>query len=395
MTATKKGLTLGYLLVIITILIFYVFHEHPAHAPGRTADDVTPPPPKTHLDYIPIQENFNLFQRESDLDTCMFVPEEPRCKVLQGATPLSAPLQEGMSGGDGDGVSTFVSVLLRLVWFAVYFVLMLPEHILTFAEAMIWIFLTMLDQFIASLFQMALIFKDWIELFSDISKCGMTWKKNLPTCLLWYIFDMIIYVLVMIFVWIPILLVRIFSFGYADVKPYYNDMFGVKNYPDVDGGYIEADGFVAELSHSCYAMTGYEFMHFPDKILNTCYSCDIIGDVLFLFSDMATSWLIIYQYIFRDVGQIIPLLWHTFYLDAIFNPPEVGAFPYYQPVGGNLDKYKPPKVPKRLQEKLGTHTRNKVEHGDMSDLNEDNVTPGPTTTSGSAATPEPYQRFIA
>jgi len=358
MKPLEKGLGIGFALVILTILVYHVFRDRDQKkeqeaAAVAAATAVTPPPPPTKMDYLPVQENFAMFRSKSDEDDCHFLPDAPRCKMAAHAAPYGSAAAAGQEGftegmaslGDFSG---FLNILLEMLWLIVYILITLPEHILAFAEGSIWLILAGLDIFIEIIYDLSLTFYDLIILFSDITRCGLTWSENLPTCLLWYLLDVFIYLLVMVFIWLPIMIIRIFTFGTVDVNPMYLFLFGVKGYPDVDQGYIKEDGILAKMSHMCYRYTGYEFIHFPDFILNKCYSCDIVGDLLNLFSDVTTGVLRVMEYFYRDVGHAIPLFWHASYLDMLFNPPGPGQFPPGPPLGGGLEKYQPPPVPPRL-----------------------------------------------
>lgn len=343
----EKGLGIAFSLIILTILVYHGYNYRPPPPPDKTPSP--PPPPKTAMDYLPVQENFAMFRKKNPDDDCHFVPDAPQCKAASYTDAYAThdgPTVEGMS--NSGSLNLFVKILLQMLWIFIYILITLPEHILFFVEGVIWIWLAILDEFIMALFTLAIGLYDLGVMFVDITKCGLTWSQNLPTCLLWYLIDLVIYILVMIFVWLPILVIRVCTFGKFDPNPFYVKLFGVKGYPDVDQGYIQEDGILAHFSHICYRYTGYEFMHFPDFILQKCYSCDLVGDFMNFVSDIAFAGLRTMQYTFRDIGYAIPLFWHASYMDMLFSPPEVGKFPPIPPISGNLEKYRPPPVPPRL-----------------------------------------------
>jgi hypothetical protein len=371
----EKWLFISMSLIILTILVHHTYQDkiQPLEGFGNV-NPPPPPPPKIDMDYLPEQEPFGMYRTADDPVHCTFVPDDPRCShTTSAAASYQEGFVEGLQGLDpnrpktkGEDFNVFLDVLLQMLWFIVYVLVMLPEHILVFIEGLIWLWLAWLDVIIGSILQLALDFYDLGVFFADITKCGMDKNENIATCMLWYVLEFIIYLGVMLFAWLPIVLIRIFSFGQVDINPIYLFFFGVKGFRDVDGGVIRKDGFLANISHMCYSWTGYEFMHFPDNILHMCYACDFVGDLMNLIYDVTIGTLRIFEYPVRDIANAAPLFWHASYIDALLGSSEI------PPLGGGLENYKPPPVPPRLANLGGESTNGDEVHGgyanDMSSL---------------------------
>lgn len=372
-------------LIILTILVHHTYQDNTERLEGfGSHSPPPPPPPKIDMDYLPEQEPFGMYRKVDETEAnCKFVPDDPRCSKT---TSAPASYQEGFVEGleglspslpGGDDFSGFLKVLLQMLWFIVYVLVMLPEHILVFIEGIIWMWLAWLDLIIGAILQLALDFYDLGVFFADITKCGMDKNENIGTCMLWYILEFIIYLCVLLFAWLPIVIVRIFSFNYVDVNPMYLYFFGVKGFRDVDGGTIKKDGFLANISHICYSWTGYEFMHFPDGILNMCYACDFVGDLMNLIYDVTIGTLRIFEYPMRDIANAVPLFWHASYFDALLTGS--GEIP---PLGGGLENYKPPPVPPRLANLGNEDTNSKDVHGGYSNISTAMTKTPPTIPPG-------------
>ena len=379
-------------LIILTILVHHTYQDKLSEGfdnfgrrvpPSHPPPPPPPPPPKIDMDYLPEQEPFGMYRKPEE-PKCQFVPDDSRCSKT---TSAPASYQEGFvegleglspsrPGAGGGGFSPFLEVLLQMLWFIVYVLVMLPEHILAFIEGMIWVWLAWFDLIIGAILQLALDFYDLGVFFADITKCGMDKNENIGTCMLWYVFEFIIYLGVMLFAWLPIVIIRIFTFGQVDVNPMYLFFFGVKGFRDVDGGIIRKDGFLANISHMCYSWTGYEFMHFPDSILNMCYACDFVGDLMNLIYDVTIGTLRIFEYPVKDIANAVPLFWHASYIDALLGSSEI------PPLGGGLENYKPPPIPPRLANLGGESTNSKDVHGGYSNVL--NATTSPTVPPGGA-----------
>lgn len=372
-------------LIILTILVHHTYQDKTDDALEGFGSP-PPPPPKIDMDYLPEQEPFGMYRKKDETEAnCQFVPDDPRCSKT---TSSPASFQEGfveglqglspsMPGGGGD-MNAFLKVFLSMLWFIVYVLVMLPEHILVFIEGIIWLWLAWLDLVIGAILQLALDFYDLGVFFADITKCGMDKNENIGTCMLWYVLEFIIYLCVLLFAWLPIEIIRIFTFNYVDVNPIYLQFFGVKGFRDIDGGLIKKDGVLAKISHVCYKWTGYEFMHFPDSILDMCYACDFVGDLMNLIYDVTIGTLRIFEYPLRDISYAVPLFWHASYFDAMLT-----GSAEIPPLGGGLENYKPPPIPPRLADPEGNKTNSKDVHGGYSKAS-NAMTKTPTIAPGGA-----------
>ena len=59
-------------------------------------------------------------------------------------------------------------------------------------------------------------------------------------------------------------------------------------------------------------------MHFPDKVLENCFGCDIVGDILKLLYDSTFGLIGILEQPIEDVWDAGKLFWHALWLDEFF-----------------------------------------------------------------------------
>jgi hypothetical protein len=169
--------------------------------------------------------------------------------------------------------------------------------------------------FIENLFK---TFSDFNQVMNDISRCGMTWNQNLQYCAVWYILDVIGYLAIMIFVWLPTAIVRILTLGKVDLNNLFISVIGVKGsgYRDTNGNVINRDGILAIISKKFKPIIGFDPLHFPPKVMEKCYSCNIIQDFFQVIYDLTIGFMNILQTPMEKVGQAIPWYWKAYYIDA-------------------------------------------------------------------------------
>jgi hypothetical protein len=309
-------------LIIITILVYSWFKDG-----DDSETSFIPEPPSTSLEPIPFTEGFGNEEEEDEEeeDDCTYSPYESHCTTSKYAATYtglyeSKNVQEGFQEGmvQLSDFMKFLDFIFDMIEDMIYLVLTLPEHILSFAYGFYYIMLAGADLFINFIEELAQTFEDIGTLLSDIFRCGFNVWNNILWCMFWYAIEFIIYMFVWLFVWLPIELARIITFGKLDLNPLYLFIFGVKGFKDIGGGKIAKDGIFAKISHVCYKITGYEFMHFPDKVIRTCYGCDFVGDIMNLFYDFTIGVLRMFETPMKDVAKSAPYFWHALYMDSIF-----------------------------------------------------------------------------
>ena len=122
----------------------------------------------------------------------------------------------------------------------------------------------------------------------------------------------------MTFVWLPTTIVRIVTLGRVDLNSMFISVVGVKGsgYRDTDGRLIERDGILAIISKKLKKVFGFDPMHFPPKVIQTCYSCNIIADMFQVIYDLTIGFMNILQKPMEKVAQAIPWYWKAYYIDA-------------------------------------------------------------------------------
>ena len=290
------------------------------------------PPRKTNMDYIPVQENVGMLREKEDV--CSYEPNHPQCSTKWNM--FRENVVEGMDDGGGFGgadFGKFIEVFFEMIGFIIYILVTLPDHIIAFVEGFVWLILAGVDLFIAGFELFALQLQDMGILIADLFTCGMTMQENLPMCTIFWFLDFAIFVIVLLFAWVPITLVRLLTLHKLNLNPMYLTFFGVKGYRDIDGGRVQKDGFLAKLSHWFYKSFGFEFMHFPDYILKKCYTCDIVGDFMNIAYDFTVGFIRIFEYPIQDLAKSMPYFWHGTYLDMMMGqnklPPMDGGFGSY------------------------------------------------------------------
>ena len=341
MNFTEKCFSLFFLLIILTILIYHIFHKPDTEK--EEGFDAIPPPKKTNMEYIPVQESFGMLREKEDV--CSYHPNDPKCKVSQYAANYQEKTQEGFDSAGafaGGDFAKFLEVFFEMIGFIIYILVTLPDHIIALVEGIVWVFLAGLDLMIGGMELFALQVQDWGMLVADLFTCGLTMQDNLTVCMLFWFLDFAIYAIVVLFAWVPIMLVRLLTLNQIDLNPMYLLFFGVIGYRNLDGGRVQEDGFLAQLSHWCYGNFGFEFMHFPDYVLQKCYLCDIVGDFMNLLYDYTIGIVRIFEKPINDLTKTMPYLWHGTYLDMMFGKSE------YPPMDGGFASYLPPMPDPRL-----------------------------------------------
>lgn len=98
-------------------------------------------------------------------------------------------------------------------------------------------------------------FGDVFDVVGTIGNCGIKTLTNIRTCMIWYIIDLVFSTLYSIFVDLPVFII------------YHITGFDVQPYVDTINCLIE------ELDAMCFEYTCYHFIHFPDWVIETCYTC--------------------------------------------------------------------------------------------------------------------------
>ena len=112
------------------------------------------------------------------------------------------------------------------------------------------------------------------DVFSLIGAAGECSKKfivNLNTCILWYLVNLISDIMYGIFIELPIFTLKFFF--EVDVSEYWNDFRTIIQ--DIDTMFINE--------------TSFSFLHFPESIIQKCYSCDISREINKLQVDFETT----------------------------------------------------------------------------------------------------------
>jgi hypothetical protein len=348
MNFVKKCISIFCLLTILTILVCQIFQNmdvtmkeagYPPNEGFVQVGKMPLPPRKTNMDYIPVQENVGMLREKEDV--CSYEPNLPECSTKWNI--FRENVVEGMEGGGlFGGFGAFIAVLFEMLGFIIYILVTLPDHIIAFVEGFVWLILAGVDLFIAGFELFALQLQDIGILIADLFTCGMTMQDNLPMCTIFWFLDFAIYVIVLLFAWVPIALVRLLTLNKLNLNPMYLTFFGVKGYRDIDGGRVEKDGFLAKLSHWFYKSFGFEFMHFPDYVLKKCYTCDIVGDFMNIAYDFTIGFIRIFEYPIQDLAKSMPYFWHGTYMDMLMGQNKL------PPMDGGFGSYMVPMPDKRL-----------------------------------------------
>ena len=346
MNFTEKYVSLFFLLIILTILVYNIFHNMDHEKKEGFEPPPPPPPSKSKMEYIPVQESFGMFREKEDI--CSYSPNDPKCSVSQYAANYRDKNEKNQEGFDSAGAlgggdfAQFLEVFFEMIGFIIYILTTLPDHIIAFVEGVVWVFLAGLDLMIGGLELFALQVQDWGILVADLFTCGLTMQDNLTVCVLFWFLDLAIFAIVVLFAWAPIMIIRLLTLHKINLNPMYLSFFGVKGYRNIDGGRVQKDGHLAKLSHWFYRAFGYEFIHFPDYVLKKCYLCDIVGDFMNLLYDYTIGVIRIFEKPVDDLTKTLPYFWHGTYLDMMFGKSD------YPPMDGGFASYLPPMPDPRL-----------------------------------------------
>jgi hypothetical protein len=119
-------------------------------------------------------------------------------------------------------------------------------------------------------------FNDIFSVIRVAGNCGIRYIKNLRTCMIWYVLDLIGTTIYNIFVVLPVFLVK-FITGF-NAQPYVDE---VHKYINMIDSYFQ------------YFTCGDSFLHFPPWVIKLCYSCSIESEV---------------KKVEHDWGEVIPKL---------------------------------------------------------------------------------------
>ena len=230
-------------------------------------------------------------------------------------------LEEGFDIGD---FFQILGDIFKLALNAIFLMITFPDHILSFGYGFIKLSIGVIHLFEGVITQLMAIFKDSMQLVSDIANCNLTWMGNLRICFLWYCLEMFVYVAIILLFWIPIYILRVLTFNRVDLNPLFLRFFGCSDtnpyyrMRDLDGNICKQDGFFEKLDQKVNAQFKFHFMHFPDSVCQTCYSCNIVGDIGSLAYDLTLGLLEVIIQPMEDVYDAGKYFWHAFYLDNWF-----------------------------------------------------------------------------
>lgn len=225
--------------------------------------------------------------------------------IIEGFTDLSDFLQ-------------FLDFLFKGILAMICITLTAPIHIvyaLIGAFYMIEAFFMFIIGFIENTVK---TFSDFNKMMNDISRCGLTWNKNLRYCAFWYMLEIIGYFFIMFFVWLPTAIVRTLTLGKLDLNNMFISIVGVKGsgYRDTNGRMIDRDGILAIIGKKLKKVVGFDPCHFPPKVMEKCYGCDIVQDFFQFVFDATIGYFNILQKPMEDVTKAIPWYWKAYYIDA-------------------------------------------------------------------------------
>jgi hypothetical protein len=111
---------------------------------------------------------------------------------------------------------------------------------------------------------------DVFRVVGRATTCGIDMIKNFRNCILYYILDWIGKMMYGVFVEFPVFIIKLATAGKVDLKP-----MAVDKIVDI----------FKKLDDLLYKSTGVHFMHFPDSVINMCYSCSFDEEVAKLTHD--------------------------------------------------------------------------------------------------------------
>lgn len=315
-------------IIALTIIVYYTFVEYSV---THLRETIPPPPPKTHLEPIQPKTKEELAIEEEEKNA--FQPSVSKCSIFAPEHCLyeafvrdeSENNQEGFQ--EGFGLDDFMGILdglFKLAINAIWMITTIPEHMIAFGEGFIQLGVGVIHLFENIIHEVMTTLEDFGKFMIDVARCGFTWAKNLRTCILWYILETIIYTLIAVFIWIPIYIVRLLTFGKVDLNHIYLMIMGVsdrnRNYRmrDIDGKIVKKDGLMEKLDQMLHKLSGLHFMHFPDNVIKNCYACEILEDIFNLAYDFTFGILNMFMGPMKDIFDAGKHFWHAFYLDMFF-----------------------------------------------------------------------------
>ena len=313
-------------IIALTIIVYYTFVEYSV---SHRREPIPPPPPKTNLEPIRPKTKEELEIEEEEKNTA-YNPSVSKCSIFAPEQCLYEAFvrdDEPENLQEGFGIDNFFGILeglFKLATNAIWMVTTIPEHMMAFGEGFLQLGIGVIHLFENIIQEVMTTLEDFGKFVVDIARCGFTWVQNLRICILWYILETIIYTLVAIFIWIPIYIVRILTFGKVDLNHIYLMIMGVsdrnKNYRmrDIDGKIVKKDGIMEKLDQMIHKVSGLHFMHFPDNVIKNCYACEIVEDVFNLAYDFTFGILNMFMGPMKDIFDAGKHFWHAFYLDMFF-----------------------------------------------------------------------------
>lgn len=110
-------------------------------------------------------------------------------------------------------------------------------------------------------------FSDIFSLIGTLGTCGIHFIKNLGNCIFYYILEMIGHIIYTIFFVFPMYVIK--SITGADMMSYVEQLWKLFYYFD----------------RLLYSMTKMHFMHYPDSIVQQCYTCNFMDKVVKINED--------------------------------------------------------------------------------------------------------------
>ena len=312
-------------IIVLTIIVYYTFIEYSV---THKREPIPPPPPKTNLEPIRPKSKAEL-EEEEEAERAVVQPSVSKCSIFAPEHCLYEAFVRDDSDDiqEGFGIDNFFGILeglFKLATNAIWMVTTIPEHMMAFGEGFIQLGIGVIHLFENIIQEVMTTLEDFGKFVVDIARCGFTWIQNLRICILWYILESIIYTLIAIFIWIPIYIVRLLTFGQVDLNHIYLMIMGVsdrnKNYRmrDIDGKVVKKDGLMEKLDQMLHKVSGLHFMHFPDNVIKNCYACEILEDIFNLAYDFTFGILNMFMGPMKDIFDAGKHFWHAFYLDMFF-----------------------------------------------------------------------------
>lgn len=114
-------------------------------------------------------------------------------------------------------------------------------------------------------------FNDIFNLIGKVGNCGIKTIENFRSCVIWYILDLIGTTMYNTFITLPIFLIRMLT------------GFNLKPFVDIIHNYLEI------FDTYFFRLTCYHIFHYPDWVIEQCYSCDYQDEIKQINFDWKTT----------------------------------------------------------------------------------------------------------